>query len=58
MKKLLFLSVVLFVLCGCSNDDKLKPDSRMTNLLFLYRIFTERRDWRIQLRKLVEWRMH
>lgn len=25
MKKLLFLSVVLFVLCGCSNDDKLKP---------------------------------
>lgn len=26
MKKLLFLSVVLFVLCGCSNDEMLKPD--------------------------------
>lgn len=26
MKKLLFLSVVLLVLCSCSHDEMLKPD--------------------------------
>lgn len=36
MKKLLFLSVVLFVLCGCSNDEMLKPNqSDDENALFV-----------------------
>ena len=58
MKKLLFLSVVLFVLCGCSNDEMLKPDQPDDENTLFVPHFTGRLCWKILLREHVVWRIH